>query len=105
MCELNVFFNIWLELAAAASDSLVLLLRYHSIATSLIDGSTEALLTLPTDRMLASIYEIHGSSSVISMGCEWYLKLCGYVKFSEYVTFGFILISNEILEFIWSHVV
>jgi hypothetical protein len=101
--ELNgSLFNIWFELTGAASDPLVLLLRYRSIVFSLIDGSTEAFHMLPTDNMLslAKMYEIHGSSSMKSMVCVLCWKCCGYVKCSEYVTLGFKSISNEILEFI-----
>lgn len=102
-----LFFNIWLKLTGAASDPLVLLLRYCSIASSLIDGSTEALLILPTDRMLACMYECMKSTDHLvwypwDVRCVWNNV---DVKFSEYVTFGFILISNEILEFIRWHVV
>jgi len=52
--ELNgSLFNIWFDLTGAASDPLVLLLRYHSIASSLKDGRTEAFHMLPIDTMLS----------------------------------------------------
>ena len=52
--ELNgSLFNIWFELTGASSDPLVLLLRYCSIGSLLIDGSTEAFHILPTDAINA----------------------------------------------------
>jgi hypothetical protein len=92
--ELNgSFFNIWFELTGTASDPLVLLFRYRSIAPSLIDGSTAGFHMLPTDTMVsvARMYEIRGTCVVLEMP---------YMKRSGYVTLGVNSIRNEIFEFI-----